>query len=678
MAEEGNIIEEPIDLDEYETADPSLRLDVFQHMRVGVNNRNLNCICDNSLDKLFYCVPCKVSCCTKCTLPDHKPHLLIKKDDYDLKPDKIQKSFDSIENTLEGDLYKNLEDKRRELLNEIEETYQKIENLAAKWRDEKMAEINGLLDDLTKKIQEIDKKKKDVKRTLNDFATKHKKFSGLRNKNKDPHNTLFLIAYDLLNINYNWSNSKAEIGESIQKNMEDYKELEKEKNADNVQKIHDILFLERENYQDPKSKLDKKLQPLVKLKIGIKDFNADKLNDIDRRIAKINKTIDQFKGSVLGSVKRFGDYKELARENNIFEHRKVKGADNLFSQRRLDGVPEGDENLLVPSHPIKSKGDVILDNPVLNKNFTHVLTDLYDTYFRIPTIELQSSHADLKIRDEEEQQMNSVKIIEGTNQVNIYDKKLKKIFKKTLKLTKNPHGYTKFPFGCRAVLLGDKLYITGGKDEFREYAICLIYDKKKESIKRIMDMKNPRSYHTMIFNRVFETMMVIGGEFNDTVEIFDPLTNRWQQLPELNIPRSIPLFYFDEGRGNMYVLFGVEGDYRKSNYTNTIEILDLTEIEQGWMKINYNNRARMDFKCFMNLYPLNDYLVLLYGAIENRSVGRNACVYNLVKSEMDKIDKNLLDELRAEAKTSKLLDKIVTSVSKSSISELAENSKTIK
>ena len=43
------------------------------------------------------------------------------------------------------------------------------------------------------------------------------------------------------------------------------------------------------------------------------------------------------------------------------------------------------------------------------------------------------------------------------------------------------------------------------------------------------------------------------GGHNDTVEIFDPLTNRWQELPELNIQRAIPLFYFDEGRGNMYV-----------------------------------------------------------------------------------------------------------------------------
>ena len=46
-----------------------------------------------------------------------------------------------------------------------------------------------------------------------------------------------------------------------------------------------------------------------------------------------------------------------------------------------------------------------------------------------------------------------------------------------------------------------------------------------------MDMQNPRCYHTMVFNEVFETMMVIGGENNDTVEIFDPLTNRWQLLP---------------------------------------------------------------------------------------------------------------------------------------------------
>ena len=255
---------------------------------------------------------------------------------------------------------------------------------------------------------------------------------------------------------------------------------------------------------------------------------------------------------------------------------------------------------------------------------------------------------------------------------------MNKIIKKKLKLLKNPHGYTKFPLGCRWVLVGEKLYITGGKDEYQQYSNCIIYDAKTEHIKRIMDMKNPRCYHTMIFNEVFETLLVLGGENNRTVEIFDPLTNRWQQLPELNIPRAIPLFYFDEGRGNLYALFGVEGIFSKPSYTNSIEILDLSEIKQGWMKINYNNKARMDLKCFLNIYPLNDFLMLIYGGLENREMKRNACIYNLVKTEMTKIDQNLMEELRHEAKTNKVLNTIVMSVSKSSMADLSESSKNLK
>ena len=344
----------------------------------------------------------------------------------------------------------------------------------------------------------------------------------------------------------------------------------------------------------------------------------------------------------------------------------------------MDTLSKGDENYLIPSHQIRSKDDVILDNQILIRNFSHIMTDLYDQYFRIPTIELQSSHADLKFKASEnadEDVTNICRVIEGTNQIMIYDKKLNKIIKKKLKLMKNPHGYTKFPLGCRSILVGEKLYITGGKDEFTEYPVCLIYDKKTERIKRIMDMRNPRCYHTMVYNEVFETMMVIGGEHNNTVEIFDPLSNRWQELPELNIPRAIPLFYFDEGRGNMYVLFGVEGDYQKPLHTDSIEILDLTEINQGWMKLNYNNKANMDLKCFVNLYPLNDFLMLIYGGLESRQSKRNACIYHLIKVEMTKIDRKLLEEIRNESKNNKLLNKIVMSVSKNSIAELSENSK---
>jgi len=682
MDSEQEVIEQPINQSSLQVSPETVRLDIFQHMRIGIKNKEYNCLCENNLDNLYYCIPCKVSCCTKCSLPEHSTHLLIQKEKYSLKPPQIDASFGSIEDILEKEeLFQNLQQRRKELLKEIDKTCDKINALVAEWKEKKYKEINELFDELMGNIEELDSRKMEAKNLLNNFGERHREFFGLRDKNKDPHNTIFLINYDLISIPYLWSEQMTQLGRNIINNMLDYKTREESKDKEIVRKIREILFLCDDEDPITHERIDEKLLPLIKLKVEIKDFNADKLKDINRRIDKLNKTIDKFKGSVLSSVNKYGNYKEIAKENNIYEHRRVKGADNLFSQRKIDTLSKGDENFLMPDHPIRSKNDVILNNPILNRNFTHVMTDLYDQYFRIPTIELQSSHADLKFKGSEndnEDITNYVKIHEGTNQISIYDRKLRKIIKKKLKLLKNPHGYTKFPYGCRSILVGEKLYISGGKDEFREYPNCLIYDKKTEQIKRIMDMRNPRSYHTMIYNDVFETMMVVGGEHNYTVEIFDPLSNRWQELPELNIPRAIPLFYFDEGRGNMYVLFGVEGDYQKPLHTDSIEILDLTEINQGWMKINYNNKARMDLKCFLNLYPLNDFLMLIYGGLESRQSHRNACVYNLVKAEMNKIDKNLMEELRDESKNNKLLNKIVMSVSRNSIADISEESKILK
>ena len=663
-----------------------VKLDIFQHMRIGIKNKEDNCSCENDINKLFYCIPCKVSCCDKCSIGEHASHLLINKNKFFLDQSQINNSFKAYEQMISNDdLYKNMQQKRSELINEIDSTCKKIEQLLSDWKQNKIKEINELFDDLITNIKENEHKKSESKKLLNNFGTKHKTFFGYRDKNKDPHNTIFLLNYDLISIPYMWSHEMTKIGKSIELNMKNYEAREQNKNNQIISKIKDILFSEDDEDPLTHEKIDQKFLPIVQLKVDINNFNPENLKDIDKRLAKFNKGIESFKNSVLNSLSKHGNYKELSKENNIYEHRKVKGADNLFSQRKMDTLSKGDENYLLPSHSIKNKNDIILDNQILIRNFAHVITDLYDQYFRIPTIELQSSHADLKFKAStdnngltEEEAKNTCKVIEGSNQIMIYDKKLKRIIKKKLNLKKNPHGYTKFPLGCRSILVGEKLYITGGKDEFKEYQNCLIYDKKTEKIKRIMDMKNPRSFHSMIFNEVFETMMVIGGEHNDTVEIFDPLTNRWQELPELNIPRAIPLFYFDEGRGNMYVLFGIEGDYQKPTYTDTIEILDLTEINQGWMKVNYNNKARMDLKCFVNFYPLNDFLMLIYGGLESRQMKRDACIFNLVKDEMTKIDKNILEELRTESKNNKFLNNIVMSVSRNSIADFKEASKILK
>ena len=662
-----------------ELSNGTVKLDVFQHLKLGVQNKDKNCICDNSIDKKFYCIPCKISCCTKCTLEEHKMHLLIAKGDFDMQPQQIQKSFQQLEDVLEKDeLFKNIEAKKKELISEVEKTYNKLNQMINDWKNYKINEINELFGELTDNLKNVNEKKKEAKNVLNNYSKKYKDFLSLGDKNKDPNNTMFLINYDLLSIAYLWSDTLSKLGKTIGNDMKDYKQREQMKHKFITDGVHEILFNKEDEDFETHEKIDQKFLPLVKLKVEVKDFNADKLKDIDKRISKFNKGVDSFKQAVINSVNKHGNYRDIEKENNIFEHRKVKGADNLFSQRKSDTIRGEDSNLINPERQIKNKNDIVLDNQVLNKYFAHILTDIYDQYFRIPTIELQSSHADLKLKVSEEDETNIARVEEGTDKISLYDKKTNKLVKKKVNLKKNPHGYVKFPLGCRSVLVGDKLYITGGKDTYKEYPNALIYDRKTEKIKRIMDMQNPRCYHTMIFNEVFETMMVIGGENNDTVEIFDPLSNRWQLLPELNIPRAIPLFYFDEGRGNMYVLFGVENNYLNSNYTDTIEVLDLTEIKQGWMKINYNNKARMDFKCHLNIYPLNDYLLLIYGGIESRANKRNGCVYHLIKAEMNLIDKNLMDDLRNEAKNNKLLSSIVASVSRSSMSELSEGSKNLK
>ena len=398
----------------------------------------------NNLNNLYYCIPCKTSCCSKCSLPEHSSHLLIQKEKYSLKPSQINASCGLVEYMLEkDDLFKNIQQKKKELFDEIDTTCNNIELLVKQFREKRYKIVNDLFDDLVASIQDINNKKKDAKKELIQFAEKHKSFFGLRDNNKDPHNTIFLIGYDLVSIPFMWSEKMTEIGKEIEENMIDFKTREDNLDKERIRKIREILFLTDDEDPITRERIDEKLLPITKLKVGINEFNGDQLKDLERRLNKLNKGIDTFKNSVMNSIRKNGNYKDLARENNVYEHRRVKGADNLFSQRKMDTLSKGDENYLIPSHPIKSKNDIILDNQILNRNFAHVMTDLYDQYFRIPTIELQSSHADLKFKDIEgngEDLTNYVKVIENTNQIKIYDKKLKKIIVKKLKLLKNPHG----------------------------------------------------------------------------------------------------------------------------------------------------------------------------------------------------------------------------------------------
>ena len=142
-----------------------VKLDIFQHMRIGIKNRDENCFCENDLNKLYYCIPCKISCCDNCSLQEHSSHLLIQKDKYFLNTPQINSAFNSFEEMLKfNDLYKNIQQKRAELINEIDLTCKKIIKLVEEWKQNKIKEINDLFDDIIGNIRDINQKKSESKK----------------------------------------------------------------------------------------------------------------------------------------------------------------------------------------------------------------------------------------------------------------------------------------------------------------------------------------------------------------------------------------------------------------------------------------------------------------------------------------------------------------------------------
>ena len=85
------------------------------------------------------------------------------------------------------------------------------------------------------------------------------------------------------------------------------------------------------------------------------------------------------------------------------------------------------------------------------------------------------------------------------------------------------------------------------------------------------------------------------------------------------------------------------------------------------MRLDYNNKANLNLRSFLNVIPLNNDLMLIYGGVTARNSTRTVCVLNLSKKEVTKVDKNLLEALRVEAKKSRRLSSIISSMSLTSL-----------
>ena len=350
--------------------------------------------------------------------------------------------------------------------------------------------------------------------------------------------------------------------------------------------------------------------------------------------------------------------------------------------------------------PLNSK-EIILNQRILQKFFAYSIYGLYSKYYNykiskikdnINNINTKKVNAkninknnsslplsELKIaKNYEQEEIKTVsyltnythrynklkekaKPIIGTNQIQLYDLNTKKIVKKTINLTKEEHGYTLFPEGCRHILLGNNLYITGGTDMYgMSINVVLLYNIQNNTISKINNLIDNHSYHTLDYIENYDCLILIGGENSSVCEIMDLDLKKWYKLPELNYPRANVNIYFNSINNELYALFGINGDIsdKKIKYSDIVEVIEIDNISNGWSKIDYYKGSGFNLKNnYCMTLPFTSDKLLLYGAENLRTTNKYLfALFDMNKNECIKVDINELELIKLEEKKIRLVD----------------------
>ena len=686
--------------------------DLYKHIKENLRNKDK--LCKDKLTKeSYYCLDCKLSICKKClNFNAHKGHNLIPKYLYfNCNESIFNTCFDSIDSMFENESIilnnQNLkEELKKQVQNNIDEIIEKLNNTKIK----KLNEIEKIFEGSDGCIEYFKEKENKIKTEIKNFMDNQQKFYNLKieeeistkassernennqdydlfkNKleemkenesNKDAYNTIFLINYDLI--------KNAEFINGIIRKLID--DIDENKNRyltnldDNMKQI---------NYDI--DKLSENFKGVFNYRYLTNDF----YKMLSNKINKYSENIFQMKKYIYESVNNDGTFEKIIDDNNSNETKIKQRFDNiLFYQHDDKNVRESlstfSKNTNTNSNKLSTnlKGGILSQKMRLSSKLNHGKDKNIQIYKNIEDIKLDNiflqeyfSYETFNIVRENfkfekpkkineivsevdiDQEIDFAKPIPGTNEIQLFDKKTTTLIKKHIKFDKIKHKYTTFLHGCRSVLIKDLLYILGGVDQEKNSTkMAYVYFIKTNELKMMREMICPHAYHSVNFLDYYKSIIVIGGENSKACELYDLNIGIWRQLPDLNVPRALTNLYLDKYNHALYTIFGVIGNITlKNNYTDVIEVLELKRLSLGWNKIDYENKAEMDFKSGYNkIIPLNREMILIYGATNMRDFIKKAAVYLIHKFEIVKIDNGIFKEIKEASKTEKKLTRILSS-----------------
>ena len=688
---------------------------LYKHLKENIKNKDKLCT-DGISNESSYCLECKVSVCPKCPLfKVHNGHELVQKMPY-YKCEKsfIDESFKDIDSIFSlNPSYLNVNKVKGELKMQITTQISQLINQLNKVKDVKLEEVENIFVGSENCVEKLRENELKVKKKLNEFLEKQKNFfcidinegvdsqninpeasevlknlegetaspMGMIQPNKDTVNSTFLLTYDLLKNTEYMNNLIRDIFIDIKENTERY--------------INEFNSKSKE-VEEAINKLLTPFEGMFKYQYLLCDFYSQ----INHKIKKYNQKIDDMKNIIFEKVNKRGGFDDIERDNRIAGTQIATRFENILNNQLIDEdeattirslMTKGKKNRKYGAGASKAasimtsskmKGGTLMtgagkDNLALNlpkiyesPDEIKLNKDILQEYFIYEALNFVKKNFKKKkdnldeLNEEFDGEVDIAKPIPGTNEMQCYDKKTRGIVKKVVKFDKKVHKYTYFLNGCRTLLIKDRLYIIGGVDKENQVTkAAYVYYIRTNELKTMPDMLRPHAYHSVDFLDYYKSIVVVGGENISSCELYDMNTGSWRDLPEMKIPRAHCGIYLDKMNHAIYSFFGIVGNITdKNNYTDVLECLELRKLALGWYRIDYNNKAEMNFKSGINkILPLTPEMVLVYGATNMRDFAKKSAVYLIPKQEMIKIDNRIFNEIREASKKSKKLSKVLTS-----------------
>ena len=208
-------------------------------------------------------------------------------------------------------------------------------------------------------------------------------------------------------------------------------------------------------------------------------------------------------------------------------------------------------------------------------------------------------------------------IIETSDENSSRGKQIEKIieFPITIELTKflEGNGFCNYK---------NKIYISGGIYKNQPSTYFLKYDPSYKTIIPLQPMKISKTNHSMIgYN---DKIYCVGGMNNNKNEYYDIKELKWELMPNLNVnERQFPMLYIN--KNFLYAFCGLKNNI----IINTIERINLNNLNSGWNFVNYKNPDNLDINIYgCGIIPFEENSILLFGGKNNNEILKKVFKYN--------------------------------------------------